>query len=661
MYTSRRARISGEKKAMNTFFGGSFADGGTAESSGGGSEPKGGSSNENEGFGHMFFREGFANIGKGLIRLYTELIGDGKKETAEQEKSIIGNIAKTALKEAGDNKGAMAAGGIIGAGVSIATGALVGPLAGAAIGAGVGLAVKSQTVQKILFGDVDEEGNKKGGLLNKEVSNFITKNLPGIAKGGVLGAAGGLFLGSPVLGAVLGSTVSYVSGSEKAQEALFGKVIGEDEKGNKIRKGGIIPQEMQKNIKAKFGNVAAGTILGALAGPGPMAVNLVLGAGLGYLTTTTKFHDWMFGNEKDGIVGMTEIVREKILGNLDTLFHNMFNQLKGWGKNLLSKTGERIKDLLSPKAKALKDSKLGKVLGTPISAAGGLIKGATQGIGNTLGYLANKSTSHNLNKGYGVYDRKKKRNLYASERSELRGEDASSNYGRFDSILAKAGSVEELDQLQQQLEDAKDPNRYFKRASNKALRGLYEDLAKLDTKAADKIAKRVSKGDHKSVIEIADILDGQVREGKITAQERSEMMTKVNSALEKMQGAKNSKARSKELIANFKAQGIDIKDASDINNMLDQIKYERGNEKFSPEEQAKKKEETWRDRVTKVFESMDISLAKMAGRKTVDGEEPEKVDGTTSEKKEEEKTSIADILKATAVGDADEKTEFTDH
>ena len=208
----------------------------------------------------------------------------------------------------------MAAGGVLGSGVSLLTGAVVGPLFGAAIGAGVGLIANSKKVQEVLFGPVNPEtGEVDGGLLNKEVSNFIVKYVPDMGKGAGLGAAAGLFLGSPVLGAIVGAGVGFAKNSKAVQEYLFGK-DGFDEDGNVIDKdGGLIPKEIQDKFKKGLPRAVIGAGIGLVAGPFGLLPNMLVGAGFGFLTTSEKFHDMMVGKDGDD-----DSQKESLLGKFKT-------------------------------------------------------------------------------------------------------------------------------------------------------------------------------------------------------------------------------------------------------------------------------------------------------------------------------------------------------
>lgn len=558
----------------------------------------------------------------------SELIGsdkDKKDKTENKDKSLIGEITKKTLSEAGDKKGAIGAGALIGAGVSLLTGAVVGPLFGAAIGGAIGLTVKSKTVQKILFGETDKDGNLEGGLLGEKISNFMVKSVPEMAKGAALGGIGGLFLGSPILGAILGTTVSYVKSSEKAMTTLFGEKITEGaEKGN--RKGGIIPAEFQKRIKKSTTKMAAGAVLGAAIGPFGLMGNIIMGAGLGYLSETKNFHEYLFGKEDDpNDKGLAGIFKDKIFKNLDGVFHNLGNAIAGWGKNLIRETSEKLKDFFTKRARAFENGEqqglLGKIIGGTVSLTGKAIKGTTNFVGNRLAGINSRLMGKNLRKGYNVYDKELGRNMTAAERVAARGgyKSVSSRYGfgKLDKLLAN-GSREELEQLRDQLESAKDPSRIYKRSMNKAMGSLYSGLSGLDPKKAEKVAKYIQRGQMDKISSI------------LTPEELKEYKDVINSASEDVSVAKNAKNNSTNILNKFASQGMKFK-RGDISTALDRLDDElKNNPALSEEAQEKKEKKDWRQRVLKVFESIDSNIAKKFGFKNSDGEVPE-------ESKEEEK------------------------
>lgn len=572
-----------------------------------------------------FFQQGLKTLKQGAERT----AGEVKKltpniEIQEKDKEIVAKVTKTMLKEAGSNQGALGAGALIGAGVSLLTGVTMGPLFGAAIGSATGLIVNSKKVQSVLFGADPETGEVNGGLLSKEVSQFIMGNVPTIAKGGALGAIGGLFMGSPILGAILGSAVGYVSSSEKAKKYLFG-----DE-----QEEGIIPKDLQDKIKKAVPNIAAGAIGGLFLGPFGIVGNMLLGSGVGFLTTSEKFHDYMFGTEHEK--GLVTLFKEKIFDNLDEIFHNMGNAIKGWGKNLIRSTSERIKDFFTRRARAYENGEhvtlVERLLYGTVGAAGKAAKGATNLVGGLLGGINSRLRARNLSRGYGVYDREQRRNMFAGERVQARGDRARGTFANLDRLIASAGSKEELQQLQSQLEDVRDPNRIYKRETNKALNQLYDGLRYMDPKDATAIAKDLQRGRTKNIDRIL---------GSMSEEERAQYTPIIDTARQSINQAKDSKATAKDALARFKEQGINLKNQGDLNSAIDQIKYEMKNTRFTPEEVEKKKENDWRDRVLNIFRSIDRNIAALVDGKAAD---KETTDEANKIAEDTEKTSLKDKI-----------------
>lgn len=431
--------------------------------------------------------QGGQYLGHGILESVKGLLPDGKNN--EKEKSNISKIASAALEDIGDSKGAAAAGAIIGGGVSLLTGALVGPILGAGIGAATGLIIRSDKVKNVLFGDIDEDGDHKGGVLNKQISNFLTKNIPGMAKGGTVGAAAGLFMGSPVLGAVLGSTVGYISSSENAKKTIFGE---KDEDGN--RRGGLISKELQDTIKKRMPGISAGAIAGLVAGPFGLAGNLVVGSALGYASSSDKFKNWLFGDPDDegkrkgGFIGL---LKDNLINPLVGIFDKLGEEIKVHVRNTFNNVGKSVRNFIlkrmggkiGSKFKSGATKVLDKVTGGSVRGVGNILKGADNALKNRA-----------LKKGYSIKDRSKGRNLTASERSEMRGENDKSTFGQIDQLLSQFNSQEELEEFQSLAKSMIDPTKEFDNRiikSRGASKRMLSDIS--DQEAANKVYKYIKK------------------------------------------------------------------------------------------------------------------------------------------------------------------------
>ena len=182
---NKKQQRKNERNNAKKFLG-YFDNGGTVSDDGETKGPGSGETKEYDGIKDFFF-ESLYTLKDGILKFKDNVIGESEKEAKDKrskDRGIISQITKTFLEEAGENTGAMGAGALIGGGVSLLTGAVVGPVFGAAIGAATGLAIRSKTVQKLLFGETNEKGDFNGGIFNKELSNFLVKQVPELAKGG---------------------------------------------------------------------------------------------------------------------------------------------------------------------------------------------------------------------------------------------------------------------------------------------------------------------------------------------------------------------------------------------------------------------------------------------------------------------------------------------
>lgn len=428
----------------------------------------------------------------GFQKTFSSIFGNGDKEI-EKEKSKISEVASKALESLGESKGAAAIGAIGGAGLSLLTG-IMNPLAGAAIGGAIGITIKSKAVQDALFG-VDEKGERdyEKGIFGEKIGKFMEKQLPDIAIGASLGGGAGLIMGSPVLGAVVGSAIGFAKSSDGIKNALFG-TMKYDKDGNPIGRDntGLISPEAQEKIKGNLGAIGAGGILGAaLLGSSPIGLvgAVALGAGGGLVATSDKFKKWMFGDgEKDK--GFTGMLRDKVFKNIEDIGLNIMSAIKGHGKRLFN--------AITRKA-TLTIQKIGTFITNrffkdPNSATGRLGRGIVniakkpfKAVGAALEGAKNFTRNQNLKHGFDVYENGKK--LNAAERLELneriggkKAENyANSKYGALDKALAGMNK-DEVETVRDALEAMKNPKAMTKYAHGQVGR----TVAKLKIKGGDK-------------------------------------------------------------------------------------------------------------------------------------------------------------------------------
>lgn len=230
----------------------------------------------------------------------------------------------------------VAASGALGAGLSLLLGLAGGPILGGAVGAGLGLLSKSEKLQTWLFGKELEDGSGRdgSGVIPKHITQNINKYFPNMAKGAIVGGITSLLPfvpGGPIAGILVGSAVGYVRSNEKLKNQLF----GEDGKLDKI----------VDTVKQKLPKMGLGAAVGMLAGPFGLTTNLMVGAGLGFVSDTEKFKEIVFGvkgfdgKRAGGLVGFIRDAAEIPINGI----RELFKQAQTWFKE----------DILAPIQKGL--------------------------------------------------------------------------------------------------------------------------------------------------------------------------------------------------------------------------------------------------------------------------------------------------------------------
>lgn len=532
------------------------------------------------------------------VRKFLEdsIFGQGD-EAKKQKKKVFDSITDV-FKEMGEDKGAMGIGAIAGTGVSLLTGAVVGPLAGAAIGAGAGLLFKSEKVQEALFGKPDENGNYE-----KPIGNFVMKQLPNMATGAGVGAAAGTLLGSPVLGAIVGSAIGFGKSSDFVKDFLFGKAIT-DEQGNIIgRSGGKISKDLQMRVKKAAPNIAAGVLAGAIAGPFGMVGNILLGSGLGYLSTSDRFHEWMFGKE-----GLTSQIHNKIIKNIDGIFGNLKNSIKGFTKRIGKSISRKVSGMFSGIRKQFDEL----IKGTKVETIAKFVAkfNPVNAVGNVLGGVNKGIKKRNLKRGYDVYDEKLGRNLTAAEKIEYRknnykkGDYSKDSYYRFDEELAGIESEEDLNSIKNTIQEIAD-NKINTRKKNKAsLDKRLETLKSMGVPA--KLINQLGEA----------IVEGNVKKRERIINKIATYM-KNDSDLEKMNNLISSatnevNANNTESI-NTNAKYLDLMNRgiidknTNLDTLLESIESERS--RFTEESKLEAKENSYKSNIIGILSHVDEILS----------------------------------------------------
>jgi len=169
-----------------------------------------------------------------------------------------------------------------------------GPIGGALFGAGLSMLVSSEKFKKFMFGDLQADGNRIGGIAQKifgKVDRNKAKKMFGNVSAGIIGGAGigfvtskfgllgaALLPGGPLGGALLGAAAGIALSSEKWKKLVFGEFDDETQ----LRKGGLLGkvinwtnleilqpikiklQEINLNVKEWFTRSIANPFLNAI-------------------------------------------------------------------------------------------------------------------------------------------------------------------------------------------------------------------------------------------------------------------------------------------------------------------------------------------------------------------------------------------------------------
>jgi len=259
-------------------------------------------------------------------------------------------------------------------GLGILPGLLGGPISGAVLALGTSLLTKSEGFKKLMFGEADEDGNRKGGLVGKIVGKFKGANgennkfgkigagiLGGSALGliaskfGIVGAT--LLGGGPLMGALLGAASGIALSSEKFKKAIF----GEWDEDKQIRQGGLFGKfanwaklEIFGRMKLKLEEIGIGIhqfFLEKVANPFSEAIAPMKQA---FKDMTDAFKQ-MFINGWEAIKKTTGDIFEKFVGVPFGQFmeDKVMKPLRGFMNKLIAGTGRILGGIISAPFKAL--------------------------------------------------------------------------------------------------------------------------------------------------------------------------------------------------------------------------------------------------------------------------------------------------------------------
>ena len=258
-----------------------------------------------------------SNFMKGFQEFQTSLFGERALSNAGDTISKLTEKIKERMPKAfrdGLKSGLIRT--AIGANVGGILGSLIlpgGPLGAVVVGMGTSLLKQSETFQQWMFGDLDEEGNRTGGVIPKKLIDLYGEHAGTVKKGAVAGALASFFLpGGPILGAVTGIGAGLLTKSEAFQRFMFG-----DDLDNKSMMNGAIGKLIKSLSKDKDkaeanpelatflggAGLAAGIaqgvgLLPSMLLPGGPIMGAIFGLSAGIAASSEKFQKFFFG-EKD--------------------------------------------------------------------------------------------------------------------------------------------------------------------------------------------------------------------------------------------------------------------------------------------------------------------------------------------------------------------------
>ena len=476
------------------------------------------------------------------------------------------------------------ASGILGAGVGLFSG--ISPLLGAAAGAGLSILSNSESFKKLLFGGINKNGEETKGIIPKKIVDVFKKAAPDMGDFGIAGGLLGLFTPFGILGgAAIGAGIGYLKNSKGFEKFVFGdQATGEE---------GLMKRETFEKFKSMVNkavpNMAIGAVGGALLGPFGLLGNSVMGAGLGLLSTTQSFHNFIFGKDGDdpkkkGQGGLVGAIRRGIIDPAKERIVKIIADLKGYAKkniidpmkNFFKPFTEGIKNIVKSIGQSVSDhlqNMFERTIGIPIhdflqqkifkpitKVMFGILK-APLAVGKAviaapfraLGGIGNSIRMGQIKRGTANY-------MTAAERLKFRqdhkgrkfmGEVTGTDTTREQDEMLSNMSIEQLEELARQSRESVKFGSDFRKKTGEARRAVGEEISsffntyddagvlmydKMGYKNVRKLAKLAATGDMGAVRAFLD------KQGGISDASKERLISKISS---KMDEAYNANAGSK--------------------------------------------------------------------------------------------------------------------
>lgn len=516
------------------------------------------------------------------------------------------------------------------------SGGPMGVLAGGALGAGLIMVKNTERVQEMLYGQLDEQGNRKGGFLDRPE----IKKMLGTAKdvksygivGGALGAATGL---GPIPGLLAGSAVAFAKNNQEVRDYLFGAE-------------GKEKTQMQKFLSEHMGRGLAGVGLGgvagaAIAGPFGAVGGALIGGGLSFASTTDKFKEMILGKEDPknpgkrigGVLNylnenVVDPMRERMEGFHDRLEKYMkdrifnpleraFKPLKQLVKHGVGDMFDNIADTVKSQfgtnqmkymAKQLADSKIGKfgaaaaaayALGIPaplipiVGLTGAMVSsGPIQRAISKVISVPGKLASKVMDKVGQYGDKLRVKTIQKGMADDMTAQERMNfmagqgitdyKYAGFDEKIAGANK----DQLEQQLallQNARGNSRQMKQKRAAMTDKMYEIASRKGVSASvgKAIKKAIQSGDSSDLenavkaIQLSDMPDAM----------KSQMIKEIRSKIIERQKFDEHAANADKYTSQLSEEmGVDMSDPKNIKRMMEMTKSELEKRDFSKEDEA---------------------------------------------------------------------------